>query len=87
MSSSKLLHKLSTLAIVSSSASVLLGGYCYFKNDEKLFKNIIMPTMRLLDAETAHELAVKACKLKIILPFVDFVDPDSLVSVPFEITL
>lgn len=57
------------------------------KNDEKFFKTVLMPTMRLLDAETAHELAVKACKLKIILPFVDFVDPETLVSLPFETLL
>lgn len=82
MSSSKLLHKLSTIVILSSSAASLAGAYCYFTNDDKFFKNVLMPTVRLLDAETAHELAVKACKLKTVLPFVSYKDPESLVFFP-----
>lgn len=79
MSSSKFLHKLSTIVIISSSAAALGSAYCYFKNEDKFFKNILMPAVRLLDAETAHELAVKACKMKIVLPFVNYKDPESLV--------
>lgn len=79
MSSSKLLRKLTTIASLSSSAVLIGSGYCYFKNEEKFFSNVLMPTIRLLDAETAHEIAVKACKLKIALPFVTYKDPESLV--------
>lgn len=83
MSSSKLFYKIKTLALVSSSSSLLLGGYCYYKNDEKFFNNFLMPTIRLLDAEKAHELAVKVCKFKAV-PAVDFTDPESLVTLPFH---
>lgn len=82
MSSSKLLHKLTTIAVVSSTASLLLGGYCYYKNDERFFRSFLMPTIRLLDAERAHELAVRACKLNFVLPSVDYKDPETLVSYP-----
>lgn len=77
MSSSKLIRK---LAFVSSSATVLLGGYFYYKNDPKFF-SILMPTLRLIEAETAHKLAVKACQIKIALPFVSYKDPESLVII------
>lgn len=77
---SSLLKKLSGIAAVSSSAAFLAGGYLYVSNDEKYFKNFLMPAVRLLDAETSHKLAVKACELK-LLPSVDYKDPESLVSI------
>lgn len=79
MSSSKFVRKLSSLIFITSSAGVLAGGYFFLKNDEKFFKNVIMPGVRLIDAEVAHELAVKACKLK-LLPWVTYQDPETLVS-------
>lgn len=78
---SSLLKKLSGIAAVSSSAAFLTGGYLYVSNDEKYFKNFLMPAIRLLDAETSHKLAVKACEMK-LLPIVDYRDPESLVSIP-----
>ncbi|CRL07555.1 CLUMA_CG020520, isoform A [Clunio marinus] len=77
MSSSKLLHKIKSMVLITSSATALLGGYCFYKNDERLFDYVLMPLMRLFEAERSHELAVKTCKYK-ILPSVDYKDPDSL---------
>lgn len=78
MSSSKFFRRLNSLIFIGSSATGLLFSYCYYKNDEKFFKSIAIPTLRLLDAEKAHELAVMACKYK-ILPAVDYKDPERLV--------
>jgi dihydroorotate dehydrogenase len=78
MSSSKLFRKLRSIALVSTSASCLFASYCFYKNDETFFKNFLMPIMRLVPAEEAHEIAVAACRLK-ILPSVDLKDPESLV--------
>lgn len=76
---SSFLRKLTGIAVVSSSAAFLTGGYLYVSNDEKYFKSFLMPAIRLLDAETSHKVAVKACELK-LLPNVDYKDPASLVS-------
>lgn len=75
---SSFLRKLTGIAAVTSSAAFLSGGYLYVTNDEKYFKNFLMPAIRLLDAETSHKLAVKACEMK-LLPSVDYKDPERLV--------
>jgi hypothetical protein len=79
MSSSKFVRRLRSLILVATSATGIAFGYSYYKNDENFFRNIIMPTVRLLDAEKAHELAVLVCKWK-VLPAVTFADPGTLVS-------
>lgn len=87
MSSSKLFRKITSIALVSSTASVLLGGYCYYSNDSRFFAKFMMPSLRLLDnwsildAEWSHRIAVKACRFKMALPFVGYKDPESLVRI------
>ena len=76
MSQSKL-FKILTI----SSVPVLTGSYFFFANDEKFFSKCVMPATRLLDAEIAHVLAVKAMGFK-ILPWNNYKDPESLVSFP-----
>lgn len=50
------------------------------KNDEKFFKRFLMPTIHtVFDAETAHKIAIEACKFKSLLPMVDYNDPETLV--------
>lgn len=75
---SKFIKRLSGLIAVTSTAGALVGTYLFLSNDEKFFRNVLMPGARLLDAETSHELAVRACKLKLI-PWVDYRDPESMV--------
>lgn len=41
-------------------------GYCAYKGDERFYSKMLMPAMRLLDAETAHWLAVKAAKYRLV---------------------
>lgn len=78
MSSSKLFHKLKSIVVVTTASSVLFGGYCYYTNNEKFFNHFLMPILRLMPAEQAHEAAVKTFKWK-ILPKNDYQDPESLV--------
>lgn len=78
MSSSKFFRKMKSLLVVSGIGTTFIGGYSYYKNDEKFFDTFFMPTMRLFDAERAHELAVMACKWK-ILPRNSYDDPNPLV--------
>jgi hypothetical protein len=80
MSSSKLFHKLRSIIVISSSATLLGGCYLYASNDERFFERVLMPTFRLLPAETAHEIAVKAFKYKFLLPFNEYRDPETLVT-------
>lgn len=79
MSSSKFIRRLKSLIFITTSGTGLMFGYCFYKNDESFFKTIAIPTLRLFDAERAHEIAVWACKWK-ILPSVDYKDPETLVK-------
>lgn len=59
----------------------MFGGFLFYRNDERFFSNFAMPLTRLLfDAETAHEIAIFACKHK-ILPKNNFEDPKTLVRI------
>ncbi|XP_055375158.1 dihydroorotate dehydrogenase (quinone), mitochondrial [Condylostylus longicornis] len=54
-----------SIALVTSAATVFFGGINIYKGNEKFYENIIMPISRMLPPETAHMLAVKACKYKL----------------------
>ena len=80
MSSAKFFKKIKSMAVVTSFSGVIFSGICYYRNDEGFFNNVAMPLTRaFFDAETAHRLAVKACKWN-ILPKNDYVDPKALVN-------
>jgi hypothetical protein len=79
MSSAKFIKKIKSMAVVGSCSSLIFGGYCYQTNDEKFFSNFLMPMTRLLlDAESAHKLAIFACKYN-LLPKNSYQDPKTLV--------
>jgi dihydroorotate dehydrogenase len=46
------------LALVGCT-SVAFCGYFTIRGDDQFYKNVIMPVIKLLDAERAHILAVK----------------------------
>ncbi|KAG5666363.1 hypothetical protein PVAND_014394 [Polypedilum vanderplanki] len=77
MSSSKFFRRLRSLIVISTAATGITFGFSYYRNDEQFFKTIFMPTVRLLEAERAHELAVFICKWN-FLPSVNYKDPASL---------
>lgn len=80
MSSKNLFKKIKSMIAVTSCSSIIFGGICYYRNDEKFFDNFAMPAMRLLlDAETSHRFAIFACKWN-LLPENKYQDPKSLVS-------
>lgn len=79
MSSNKFLKKIKSMVAVASCSSLIFGGICYYRNDEKFFDKIVMPlTRKLLDAEDAHKLAIFACKWN-LLPANKYEDPKTLV--------
>lgn len=79
-SSAKFLKKVKSMLAVGSCGGLIFGGLLFHRNDERFFSNFAMPLTRLLfDAETAHEIAIFACKYQ-ILPKNNFTDPKSLVS-------
>jgi hypothetical protein len=81
MSSAKFFKKIKSMIKVTSSAGVIFGGMSFYRNDESFFDNIAMPLTRmLLDAETAHRMAVVACKWN-ILPANNYEDPKTLVRI------
>lgn len=79
MSSTKLIKKLKSTLAVTSVSSLIFGGICYYRNDEKFFDNVAMPLTRMLfDAEAAHKFAIFACKWNLI-PSNNYKDPKTLV--------
>lgn len=83
MSSAKFFKKIKSMAAVTSCSGLIFSGLCYYRNDEGFFDKVAMPlTRQLLDAETAHRLAVLACKWN-FLPKNDYEDPKTLVNFKF----
>lgn len=79
MTSVKFFKKIKSMVAVTSCSGVIFSGLCYYRNDEGFFDNIAMPlTRKLFDAETAHRLAVLACKWN-VLPANNYEDPKTLV--------
>lgn len=79
MSSGKFFKKIKSIITVTSCSGLIFGGICYYRNDEGFFDKIAMPLTRLiLDAESAHRMAVLACKWN-ILPKNNYEDPKTLV--------
>lgn len=79
MSSAKFFKKIKSMVTVTSCSGLIFGGICYYRNDEGFFDKIAMPLTRLiLDAESAHRMAVLACKWN-ILPKNSYEDPKTLV--------
>ena len=53
--------------ILLGSASVAAGCYCGIKSgNESFYKYFVMPSVRLLDAETAHKTAVQMARWKLV---------------------
>lgn len=65
--------------IAVGCTSVVFGGYFTVNGDESFYRNIIMPAVRLLDAERAHVMAVKLAA-KGLIPQDYSPDPDILVN-------
>ena len=65
---------------------VVAGGVTLFSiqnlanGNEKFYKKIAMPAMQLFDAETAHWIAVKAAKYRLV-PWSKYKESDVLVSI------
>jgi dihydroorotate dehydrogenase len=70
-------HKLKQLAVVTFSGGVFFAGISIYRGDEKFYNNIFMPAFRMMDPETAHRIAVLACKYKLV-PSPRFADTDRL---------
>ena len=68
----------SGLLIVGGGAS-LAAGCMLITGNEKFYRQCVMPTVRLLDAETAHVFAVRLAKYGIV-PLMNRDDSPSLVS-------
>ncbi|XP_017073489.1 dihydroorotate dehydrogenase (quinone), mitochondrial [Drosophila eugracilis] len=59
------ISRLRSLGIVTVGAATLVAGITAYKKQDQLFRTFIMPTVRLLPAETSHQLAVLACKYRL----------------------
>jgi hypothetical protein len=79
MSSAKFFKKVKSMIKVSTCSALIFGGVLYYKNDERFFDKVAMPLTRmLLDAETAHKVAIFACKWN-LMPANRYEDPKTLV--------
>lgn len=55
-------EKLRSFLIVTTSGTAIFAGMNLYQGNEKFYKNVAMPLTRLIDPETAHNLAVTALK-------------------------
>ncbi len=54
---------------MGTSASLVTGGICFYRGDERFFANVLMPTVhKAVDAEQAHKLALWAFKKRLFQP-------------------
>lgn len=73
--------KVSRSEKIRSAIQILIGGNIVgfgmlaYTGDDGLYRNVIMPIFRLLDAETAHKFAVKAAKYGFIPRMKNFDSP------------
>ncbi|XP_030562124.1 dihydroorotate dehydrogenase (quinone), mitochondrial [Drosophila novamexicana] len=73
------LSRLRSLGIVTVGATALYMGLTAYHNQDQLFRTFVMPAVRLLPAETSHNLAVLACKYR-LYPATDYTDDLNLHS-------
>lgn len=59
-------HQLKQAIIVISAGTVGFGAYSVYEGNEKFYRNVIMPRMRLIDPETTHNLAVWLAKYRLV---------------------
>ncbi|XP_017058727.1 dihydroorotate dehydrogenase (quinone), mitochondrial [Drosophila ficusphila] len=64
-STARRISRLRSLGIVTVGAAALVAGISAYKKQDKLFRTFVMPAVRLLPAETSHQLAVLACKYRV----------------------
>ncbi|XP_066252101.1 dihydroorotate dehydrogenase (quinone), mitochondrial-like [Euwallacea similis] len=69
--------KTKSLLYVVTSATGLYAGVCIYNGNYKFYKDILMPLVRLLNLERAHNLTVFVSQYR-LLPKVVFKDPDIL---------
>ncbi|KAH8407761.1 hypothetical protein KR222_002002, partial [Zaprionus bogoriensis] len=65
--------RLRSLGIVTAGASALYMGLSLYQHKDRLFHTFVMPAVRLLPAETSHQLAVLACKYR-LYPASEYMD-------------
>ncbi|KAM8704212.1 hypothetical protein ACLKA7_008760 [Drosophila subpalustris] len=69
--------RLRSLGVVTAGATALCFGITVYQNKDHLFRTFVMPAVRLLPAETSHNLAVMACKYR-LYPASDYMDDMNL---------
>ncbi|XP_034487274.1 dihydroorotate dehydrogenase (quinone), mitochondrial [Drosophila innubila] len=69
--------KLRSLGVVTAGATALCFGITVYQNQDHLIRTFVMPAVRLLPAETSHNLAVWACKYR-LYPASDYMDDMNL---------
>ncbi|XP_037729948.1 dihydroorotate dehydrogenase (quinone), mitochondrial [Drosophila subpulchrella] len=69
--------RLRSLGIVTAGAAALVAGLTAYKKQDQVFRTFVMPALRLLPAETSHQLAVLACKYR-LCPVSQYQDDQNL---------
>ncbi|XP_077983112.1 dihydroorotate dehydrogenase (quinone), mitochondrial-like [Glandiceps talaboti] len=69
--------RLKSAAIVISGGVLGFAGLCTYSGQERFYREILMPSLRVIDAEKAHELSIKMASWGIV-PRNKYVDPESL---------
>ncbi|KAK0098223.1 hypothetical protein PV326_010280 [Microctonus aethiopoides] len=70
-------EKLRSLLTVTMGGATFFTGICLYQGNEKFYNNVMMPLVRLIDPEVAHNLAVLAAKIG-FTPRQTTIDPATL---------
>lgn len=71
------MKQLKEMVLICGSGITLFAGYSIYEGNEKFYRQFVMPTVRLLDPETTHNLALFMAKNKLV-PRPKKPDPPSL---------
>lgn len=71
------MKQLKEMVLICGSGITLFAGYSIYEGNEKFYRQFVMPTVRLLDPETTHNLALFMAKNKLV-PRLKKPDPPSL---------
>lgn len=71
------MKQLKEMVLICGSGITLFAGYSIYEGNEKFYRQFVMPTVRLLDPETTHNLALFMAKNK-LMPRPKKPDPPSL---------
>ena len=72
-------NKIKSAIVIVTTGTAIFTGHSMWSGNDRFYQQFVMPTVQMLDGETAHKVAVKAAKYKLV-PKCTHQNPSILVS-------